>query len=198
MIAYITAQLLKDVAPTAKPYDIRDKTVKGFLLRVNPSGKLVYMCEYGRAKRMMIGKAGVISLAKAREEAKKILADATLGVDPKNKRQLETCTNQTLTLKKFIDEKYAPWIESRGVSGSETVKRIKGRFFNELGNKQLSEITVLMMETWCTKRLKSVSGKTIERDVAALRAALNRAVRWKLINANPLTELELIKTKREP
>lgn len=45
MLAVINKQLISSLKPSAKAYDIRDKKLTGFLLRVNISGKLMYVCE---------------------------------------------------------------------------------------------------------------------------------------------------------
>ena len=57
MKATINTSLLAKLSPRTKPYDVRDDKLTGFLVRVNISGKLVYMCEFTRGKRITIGKA---------------------------------------------------------------------------------------------------------------------------------------------
>lgn len=200
MKADITNQLLKEIKPQSKPYEIRDQRLKGFLVRVNISGKLLYMCEFERAKRIQIGKVGVITLAAAREEARKIIADSVSGIDPRNIRKLSTTEepNSEITLKKFIDQKYKPWTEVHSSTGSDTIARIKSNFFSDFGDKQLSEITQLLIEDWRTKRLKKVKRATINRDVNALKAALNRAVKWEILESNPLAKFESLKTEHDP
>ena len=199
MLAKITVQLLKEIKPSDKPYDIRDTELKGFLVRVNPSGKLVYMCEYGRAKRIMIGRVDATSLTKAREAARDVIAEATLGGDPKKTRRISKIEeNAPTSLLDFIDNHYASWIKSHTISGTDTVTRIKRRFKEDLGNIPLKEIKLANIEAWRTKRLQKVSGKTVNRDIAALRAALNRAVKWGLLESNPMTGLEVLKTEHHP
>ncbi len=197
MKAEITNQLLKDIKPQSRPYDIRDQRLKGFMVRVNTSGKLMYMCQFARGKRITIGKIGVITLAAAREEARKILADTVNGIDPRKTRNVNV-SNTEMTLKEFIDQEYKPWIEIHTSTGVDTIARIKSNFFNNFGNKPLTEITHLQIEKWRTERLKKVKRTTIHRDTNALKAAFNRAVKLKLLKANPLAELEPLKTEYDP
>jgi len=48
--------LLAQLKPAEKAYDIWDSRLTGFILRVLPSGSMVYRCEYGRGKRMTLGR----------------------------------------------------------------------------------------------------------------------------------------------
>ena len=61
MKAVIGKRLLEEISPRAKPYEIRDSRLPGFMLRVQPSGRMSYVCEYGRAKRVTIGNAKVLT-----------------------------------------------------------------------------------------------------------------------------------------
>jgi len=63
-----TNTLLKSLKPTNKPYVVKDTNLKVFIVRVNTSGKLVYMGEYARAKRIMLGRVGIMSLTVARDK----------------------------------------------------------------------------------------------------------------------------------
>jgi integrase len=57
-----------------------DKSLPGFGLRLSQGGTRVYTLMYGAdRRRVTIGKVGVISLRDARSEAKRILAEHTLG-----------------------------------------------------------------------------------------------------------------------
>lgn len=201
MLAEITNTLLKSLVPAEKPYDVRDTRLKGFIVRVNTSGKLVYMCEYGRAKRIQVGRVGVISLTDARDEAKKVLSSAVNGVDPKEIRKLPSHKNdiiKSMTLREYIENKYAPWIETHNTSGRETVVSIKNRFFEKFGDIPLNEISLLMIDEWRTERLESVSEETINRNIASLRPALGQAVQWNLLDKNPLAEMNPLKTSNDP
>jgi hypothetical protein len=53
--------------------------LKGFLLRVQPSGIISYICEYARGKRETIGRVGVISAIQANFSAG---VDLLTGVHP--------------------------------------------------------------------------------------------------------------------
>lgn len=199
MKADITNKLLQDIKPSDKPYEIRDQRLKGFMVRVNTSGKLMYMCQFGRGKRVTVGKVGVITLAGAREQARKILADAVSGIDPRKVRKLENQeATEVMTLNKFITQTYEPWLQAQTRLSDDTVDRIRSNFCNTFGDIPLSDITLLMVEEWRNQRLKKVKAATINRDTIALKAALNRAIKWDLLKESPLARLEPLKVQHDP
>lgn len=81
----LTKKIVEDTDP--KPIDLFlwDKETPGFGVKITPKGKRVYVAQYrvaGRSRRVTLGKHGILTIDKAREEAKDRLAQATLGGDP--------------------------------------------------------------------------------------------------------------------
>jgi integrase len=191
MRALISNSLIPKLKPEAKQYDIRDTKLKGFLIRVNPSGKMAYVCEYKRGRRMNLGNVTVLSPAQARDKAKILLAEVAQGNDP-----AELANRKPgLCLREFIEKEYAPWAVAHRKSGASAVAHIKRCFFKPFGSKPLAEITPIVIDQWRTQRLKD--GRTIEtanRDVATFKAALSKAVLWGYIDQHPLAKLKLLKT----
>jgi len=79
--AIIGKKLIKSLEPGDTPYEVRDDRLKGFILRVQPTGAMSWIWEYARGKRITIGPAEVFTSAQARDEARKHLADAAQGKD---------------------------------------------------------------------------------------------------------------------
>src|SRR5437764_6476266 len=107
MQALIGSTLVKQLQPGAKPFEVRDTRVKGFLLRVQPSGAMAYYVEYGRGKRIAIGRVDADAsndVERARDRARDILAGARFGEDPLEERRLA----KAHTLRSFIEEVYEP------------------------------------------------------------------------------------------
>lgn len=192
MKANITTKLLSQLIPGGKPYDVRDEKLKGFLVRVNISGKLVYMCEYARAKRIIIGRADVMTPAQARDRALIILGDITKGIDPRNKNK--QCN---ITLNDFIINHYAPWFSTHRKSANKTIAHIKRCFAKPFGDKPLNEISSSQLDQWRMQRLKNgKSIETVNRDVAVLKSALSKALLWDFLDQHPLAKFKLLKTDR--
>ena len=79
MEAKINNSLLPKLTSDIKPYEVRDVDLKGFLVRVQPTGKLTFYCDYrlGRKRnRIKIGSPPQLTPAQARDRAREILASA--------------------------------------------------------------------------------------------------------------------------
>ena len=192
MKAVIGKRLLEEISPRAKPYEICDSRLPGFILRIQPSGHMSYVCQYGRAKRVTIGNATVLTPVQARDRAKLILADACQGIEPKQKKAHE----KHHTLGTFLDEEYGPWYQQNHRRGDSEIKRLEHNFKDVL-DKPLADISLWAIEKWRMKRLKSgITPVTVNRDIAPLKTALSRAVDWEFVAENPLTRLKPSKTDR--
>ena len=182
MQAIISAALVKSLRPAAKPFEVRDTRVKGFLLRVQPSGSMTYYAEYGRGKRIAIGRSDVIAPDRARDRARDILASAQFGEDPMEERRLA----KAHTLGSFIDEVYEPWTEANIRTSAKTIARLRTSFPEHL-DKKLGDLTPWIIEKWRAARIKDgIKPATVNRDIADLKSSLTKAVGWGLIEANPI------------
>ena len=57
MKALITQELIRTLKPQAKPYEVRDPRLKGFLLRVQPTSVMTYYAGV-RPRKEAIGSGG--------------------------------------------------------------------------------------------------------------------------------------------
>ena len=192
MQAKISNTLVAKIKPEATPYEVNDTQLRGFLLRVQPSGIVSYYCSYrnqlGKRHRVSLGRYPVITPAQARDHARQVLASVVHGEDPAQLKKVV----KTHTLREFIDSEYGPWAIANRKDGKATVARINACFakFSEI---RLSEITPLAIERWRTKAAGEKQPASINRDLAALKSALAKAVEWGLINAHPLKDIKLSK-----
>ena len=189
MKAKIGKELLTKIVPQNKPYEIYDTLMKGFTLRVQPSGALIFLVRYrltGKQTRVVIGKHPILTPAQARDNAKKILADLVHGVDPGAKDP----KLKMHTLKSFIEEEYSAWVEANHKDGKGTNKRLN-YFIEVFGGSCLQDIDQRMIEQWRTTRLKAGRAlATLNRDIAVLKSMFTTAVEWGHVSANPLTKLK--------
>jgi integrase len=182
MRALIGSNLVKQLRPAAKPFEVRDTRVKGFLLRVQPSGAMAYYAEYGRGKRIMLGRSDVLAPDKARARARDILAGAQFGEDPMEERRLA----KAHTLRSFIDEVYEPWAQTSIRTAASTVSRLKASFAEQL-DKKLGDLTPWIIEKWRAGRIRDGrKPATVNRDLDDLKSSLNKAVAWELLDGNPI------------
>ena len=157
MIATINTRLLKQLTPEKNSYDVRDKLLRGFMVRVYPTGKMTYKCEYGRGKRITIGDVEVLTVAQARERAKQVLGDNARGLDPKAAKEAKKYGNKVVTFKIFFENEYKPWLQvNKPDTWAVTCKRLENRFMQYIGDLPLSEITPHVIDKW---RVTAIMGK---------------------------------------
>ncbi|PCI37913.1 MAG: recombinase [Thiotrichales bacterium] len=196
-VTIINKRLISSLIPQKKPYEVRDKHLKGFIVRVNVSGKKNYICEYTRGKRVYIGSVNVLTPAQARDEAKIILANVAKGIYP-SKSNNSSDNKKNITLKKFIEEKYAIWKKQTSKSGKEMIRAIRSSFFEKFGDCELDKIKNIDIEDWRTKKIASgLKPATTNRAIAYLRSALSQAMAWELLIVHPLKEIKLLKENND-
>lgn len=76
MKAKITQKLINSLAPQEKHYRVFDTDQPGLFIRVQPSGHMAYMVSWARNRERSLGRVGTLTLAQARTEAARYLADA--------------------------------------------------------------------------------------------------------------------------
>jgi integrase len=189
----ISNSLIKTLKPEDKYYEIRDSSLKGFVLRVSPSGVMSFYCQYKRGKRIVLGRVGVITCAQAREKAIEILNLTNQGIDPQKNK-----VNNKLTLEDFLNQHYIPWVKSNHKRANKTLATIS-RCFKQFNRYHLIEITPALIERWRTKRLNSgVSNATINRDTVTMRSIITKATEWGFLEFNMLSKLKALKIDQSP
>ncbi len=193
----ITTKLVMGLEVQDRIYDVTDETLSGFVVRVNTSGLKSFYIRYtlanGKRDRVVLGDVGVVTVAQARAEARKILGQVALGMDPKAPKH----RSEAPTLQEFVEEQYRPWSEAHhqwSHSHITTLYRMK-----EFLNLPLDEIKVQPVEKWRSKCLKKkLAPSTVNRMTAVLRSVLSRAVDWEVLETHPLARLKQLKVDRSP
>jgi integrase len=182
----LTDKTIRAIKPTDKQKDYWDTTLKNFLLLVSPGGAktfLVYYRHQGRQRRMKLGRyREQISLAKAREMARAVLADVVQGRDPAGARKAE---RQAETFKILTDD-YV-----------EHARRKKKRSWKE----DQRVITVELLPAWGTRKAIHISRRDVRqllqrivsrdapimanRTLSLIRAIFNFAIDNEWMDVNP-------------
>jgi len=174
------------------PYEVRDKggklSVKGLLLRVQPSGAKTYYVELARGTRERIGDASQHTLTWARNEAKRIVGEYAGGHNFKAARAYKRSAKQS-TLIAYLDGDFKEHAESTIATSKKFIASIKNAFGHVL-QKPMADITELDLAKWNRERA-SVSLETRRRELTNLKALLNHAVRTKVIPSHQLAAYKL-------
>ncbi|MGO4853347.1 tyrosine-type recombinase/integrase [Phaeovulum sp. W22_SRMD_FR3] len=81
----LTKRSVEALLPTSESYFVWDSEIKGFGVRVMPSGAKTYQIQYrkgGRTRRAAIGRHGNITAEIARAKAKEIMGEVSKGENP--------------------------------------------------------------------------------------------------------------------
>lgn len=184
----LTRKAVSAIEPAEKPVIYYDESVKGFGLKVMPSGAQSWILEYrpgagGRGvakKRIKIGTPATHSPEAARDEATRTLARVTLGADPAGARSAERAS---LTLAEVVDAYLRDHVASKRKPKTQTEYGIvvEKHIKPAIGSMRASAVTpadVARLQSGIVrgKRRNGNSGKTTaNRALAVLSAAFNWA-----------------------
>ena len=109
-------KLTKTVADAStagkEPYELRDTIIPGFLLKVTPAGRKIFMVAYvannGQRRKPAIGRFGEITVEQARTIAQDWLADVRKGKDPSVEKSI---ARQAPTVKELFERFMADYSE---------------------------------------------------------------------------------------
>lgn len=136
-------------------------------IRLSSGGAKNYIVLVGSGKRRTIGKVGVISLAEARAEAKRILAEKTLGLTKKSstinfetavarfieENYRDKATRTKLEMKRLLTSHFVPAFRSRSLSDITDAE--VSRQLVRLGNRPSEQLhafrALRAMLRWCTR-----------------------------------------------
>ena len=201
----LTNSSVKQLPVRDKPYEVRDSKLKGFLVRVQPSGRKTFYFAYrnaaGKKNRIKLGDSEHLTVAQARDLAKERAADVVHGKDVQADKTLErrvALERGQRTLATFLDNHYGPWVLTHRKSGEQTLQRIK-HDFESLFETPMDEISIQKVERWRTGKLKAgTKAATLNRSTTALRAALSKAVEWEILQEQPLSKLKRLREDSQP
>lgn len=187
----LTNVYVEKAQPQARRFSVRDAILPGLLLRVEPSGKKTWLLDYsrpdGRRNTKKIGDARILTVAQARESARQFLAAVTMGADPAEKKKTVG------TFQELIDVHYADWVVQHRKNGRYILWLLR-KSFPFLMEKTPEEITLFEIEKWRTERkMNGLKNATINKKTSALRALLNWAYHFDIIEVNPLLKLKRLK-----
>jgi integrase len=188
----ITTKSLKSAKPELSPYFIRDNRVKGFAVKVNASGSMMFIAEVwhkGRSIRKTLGEHPIMSVSDARNHAISFIQKVRQGKLNDQKKQL---TLGDLFWKYIENTKLKP-------STIKNYKHVVLFYLSDWLSKPISLITKEMVEAKFHKiRDKGINGgkPTLSQAVSSMRylsSLMNYAMADELIESNPV---DVLKQKR--
>lgn len=177
----ITTRLIDAIDPENKDVIIRDSELKGFLCKITPKGKKVYMLYYrtkdGRERKPAIGVHGHITCYQARDIALKWLAEIAQGKDPSESKQTHRSSLNIADLaERYLMEYAEHHKKSRSVEHDKYL--LTNHILPEIGKIKIKSLTNRDLENLHRKR-KHIS-ITANRCLSLLSKMLNLAEKWGL------------------
>ncbi len=185
-------KLTKRFVESIKPHEtdeqlIWDSELKGFGVRVFPTGRRTYFVQYrnqcGSTRRKKIGVHGVITADLARDEAKKLLGDVARGDDPskdfqkaKLKQTFEELANQYLEIYAKTEKKPKSFKEDKRMLEKIILKKWRGKKVEEITTYDVQHLHHELQETlYVANRVRSL-----------LNTMFNLAIQWNWTSVNPV------------
>lgn len=173
----LTEKRVRDARPGAETRVEWDETVKGLGLRISPGGTRSFIFDYrsdGRKRRMMLGRAGEISLATAREKALALRQAVREGQNP---LEVERARRALPTMKEALDRFEAEYIPHR---------MALGRMAERTAQEYRRQITRHLRPTLGEKRVRDVTQRDIELMLTRAPLDTRKRSRGKTSRGEPL------------
>jgi len=203
--------VIRNIQPQNKRQTFWCYGCPGFGLRVNPSGSKVFVFKYmsgakkEKSRWISIGKYPEWTIRQARKEYDLLYEQVyNYGRDPVSEKKAEKEKQKTIyTVSAFIDI----YLEHSKLKGKSSIKE-EERVFNLdviplIGNKNLSEVSpddIDEMQSRILKRAKNTASATrsgkvaVKNSLAYIRQLFNLAKKKRLIDSNPVLEIESLGT----
>ena len=163
-----------------------DKDLPGLYIELRSSGLSTYYLRYsdnsGKTCHQRIARSTVIDLEEARQRAKTLKAEITLGADP---RADEKASKAVQTFSEFFEQQYIPYAKTRKRTWEKDQEYYELRLKAEFGNKRLNQITRHQIQVFIT-RLKNegLAASTCNHYLKQIHRVLQISFDWELVEKN--------------
>jgi len=172
-----------------------DDKLKGFGVRVYPSGRKTFLVTYRNAqstKRFLsLGDFGRLTVDQARRLAQAKLAKVLHGRDPQSAR--ETARGELSF--EALAARYLEHVKSYKRSWDDDAQRLRDHLLPAWGKRRLSEVGRADVQRLQVQLKERLSPSTANRCVALARHMFNTAEKWGLVERSPAKDIALF---REP
>ncbi len=189
----LTNNTIEKAKPRETPYELRDTKLVGLVVRVQPTGKKTYYCQYKRGARVRLGVFPSLSVKDAHTKALKVFSDFHSGKDPRKPKQEAARIEK---FEEFLKLHYFPWVDVNHKNPKDTRNRLLAEC-GHFSKFRFTEITPLSVDKWRLRKIANGnSPHTANKCFAYLRAALSKADEWGIHSPNPIAKMKKIKTAK--
>ncbi|CAH0540915.1 site-specific integrase [Vibrio marisflavi] len=179
---------------------MNDTEVSGFHARISKNGLIKYYLYYrlkGIQCNYLLGSAKSLTPVQARDLAKEAAGLVASGKDVQllKKESKRHTMRENLKLRTFLEKDYLPYLNGLNPKTAYKAYRNIISSFAFLLDKNIADINAWEIQKWVAERRKlGRATSTINYSLGRLKAALNRAVEWDVIDSH---NLDKIKVTRE-
>ncbi len=180
-VARITKRLVDACKPADKPVFIFDESLKGFGLKVNPTGGKNYIVEYRvgaggrltRKRRITIGGTSNMTPDQARKKSREILAVARTGIDQASTRSKERKVPDFKTFAyRYLDKEATSRLKPATIQNYEiNIRKHAIPFIGPLKLTEISRVEIQLLHSTIGRCTKIQANRTVETISAVYRYA---------------------------
>jgi len=199
----LNRKFIDNAASTGGHTNFFDTRLSGFLLEVRRSGGKTFYIRYrdrhGQIRQFKVGNAQYLAVEEARQHARELLAQVTLGEDPVDERNT---LRHVPTFSRFVTERYLPFATSYKRSWRKDESLLRNHLLPRLGGKHLDQITKHdIIAIHQGRRAAGAAPASANHLVILVRYIFNLALKWELpgVTKNPTKGVPLFgeNNKRE-
>lgn len=170
--------------------DTYDSLVRGLGVRSSPGGTKTFFVMYryqGRARRLTLGRYGILTLSAAREMARQALGDLADGIDPSVRRMRArlkpACDRDTFV--GLVDEYFVKYAKHNNRSWHETRRLLTREFVSKWSARDIRQIDKSDVNSVLDQIVARGSSHTANHAFACLRRLFNWAVERGYLEHSP-------------
>jgi integrase len=213
----LTKSVVDALVQEAKDYVVWDRDLKGFGLKVTPTGKKIYFAYYrtlsGQQRKPAIGKHGKVTAEEARQIAKRWIAASIAGQDISGERQEARAAPLVRELaEKYLAEYAACFKKPRSYQSDKS--NLANHVLPLIGTKKVAEVTRADIEAVKTairegktamRRRAKYRGRSVtiggpgaaNRTISLLSKMMGCAVDWGMRSDNPALRIKKYPERRK-
>lgn len=186
----VTDRQVKNLKAEDKSRIYYDEKLRGFGVRVYPSGRKSFVLNYyykGRERRMVIGSYPEWTVLAARKQAEWFLVEIGKGRDPLEQRNNNRAAPTVQDMFERYEKDYMPKLAPRSAQDQRSmfIKSILPR----LGSKKVEDVTFNDCEA-LHRHLTKDRPLRANRVIEVFRRAFNLAIKWGWLDRNPASGIE--------
>ena len=201
-VTRITKRAVDALIAREREYMLWDRDIKGFGVRVHPSGRKVYLVKYrhhGQARKQTIGPHGAIPPAAARARAAEIITAAKTGKDLAGRdlraREAEAGTPTMNDFARRFVEEYVP-VRCKASTAHSYETSIRRHVLPRLGARRVADIS--RSDVAALHHAMRMTPYAANRTLGILSAMFTAAVLWELRpeGSNPCRHVKRFREQR--